>query len=278
MKLKALMSSALLSSAILWQSSSDASTVDKSPWLGNFLEFNGSLFQEHVHSNQVATRKGDFNHELYADRTTASLGFTPWPTVGLEVAINAGDTKRFHKYGFESVQGAVRYQFLDDLDYDPISLVTGVRFSYADTKRLDDLSSQDHATFESELFLSLGKEFGYFGKSYFHIWGQASGAIGSKGSPWVSNEAHLSYFYSDSIKLDIFTRGEKGYGHEQLHHGHFHSWSETDYRFQDWGILGSYTLFPDGTLSLQFTRRFLAHNYPKDAWSVQVGLQIPFGL
>ncbi len=252
---------------------SSVHSVQKEPWLGNWLEFEASLYQTHTESRSLDTKHGVKHHFLHAERTTASIEFMPLTDLTAEIELNLAKTQS-KDYGFEAIKAACRYQLLNDLTGDPVSLTGGLITSLSTPSRVKDLSSIEHGVFETEAYLSLGREFAYHDRSYYKVWALAKGGIASSGSPWVGLEAHFGRAIKGRHYIDLFIVSEKGLSSHKL--GHFHSWSRVGYRYDDIGIRYRLKEMGLGSFYVQATTRIHARYCPKNPWSLGVGIVIPF--
>src|SRR5207249_3886291 len=143
--------------------------LQKTPWLGNLFEFEGSIVQEHTQSHELDTKEGTHHRSLHSDLTKAALHFTPQIDLSVEAELNLAKTQD-HDFGFDSLKGSVRYLWLNDIAGDIISIITGAQASISPRARVADLSSQNHGVLELETYASFGKEFGYSDSGFFRTW------------------------------------------------------------------------------------------------------------
>lgn len=256
--------------------SAELVSVQNKPWLGNWLEFEASIFQTHAESHTVDTLKGTKHKFLHQDRTTASLEFMPYVDFSTELELNVAKTQK-EPYGFESVKGACRYRLLNDLRGDPVSLTAGLVASLSTPTRVRDLSSTAHGVFEAEARLAIGREFGLQEESYYKAWGLAKGGIASSGAPWIGAEVHLERVFLRNHHIDLFLRAEKGLSSNKLHHlSDFHSWSRIGYQYEELGIGYRLKEIGLGSFYIEATTRLHARFCPKHTWSARLGFIVPF--
>lgn len=255
---------------------SSLSALQKEPWLGNWLECVASLNESRTQSSTVNTASGKKHDRLYADRTIATIEFTP--LIDLATALELGLSKTQSKpYGFENVKASCRYRILDDLVSDPVSLTTGVVCALSTPRRVKGLSSCAHGVFETEGHFALGREFWQHARSYYQAWLLGFGGIASSGSPWVGFEAHLGRVIHQKHYFDLFFRFNKGLSSHKLHRlSNFHSWSRIGYEFEELGIGYRLKEIALGSCYIEATTRILARSCPSNVWSVKVGLVLPF--
>lgn len=265
-----------LTLALLFVSTSSLQALQTKPWLGNWLEFEGSLYQTHTESHHVATRHATKEKELHSELTTASLEFMPLADLSTELELDLAKTQK-KPYGFEAVKGGFRYSWLNDLAGDPVSLTTGLAISLSTASRVKDLSSKEHGVFETAVQVACGREFGYTEESYWHVWLATGAGLASSGSPWLGGEIHFKHVFQKEHSLDLFVQGEKCFSsHDLSHLSQFHSWSRVRYEYEEVGVKYAIKKEALGSLFLQLTRRIHARFCPTQTWSVQLGIDIPF--
>lgn len=256
--------------------SSQAFALEKEPWLGNWLEFEGALYQTHTQSKSVDTANGSRQKFLHAERTTASLEFMPLVNLSTEIALDFAKTQK-RAYGFEAFKAAMRYSLFNDLTGDLLSVSTGVAASLSTPSRVKDLSSVEHGVCELEAQLALGREFGYAHGGFYRVWAYGLAGVASSGSPWLSGKIELDRILHDRHFFALFFRAERGLSSQKLRHlSDFHSWSQIGYRFEELGLKYTFKQMAVGSFYLQCTTRIHARYCPKDSWSVQLGMIIPF--
>lgn len=263
-------------SAIFLLCTLELSALQKQPWLGNWLEFEASIYQTHSQSRSVDTANGSKHKFLHAERTTASIEFMPLVDFSTELELDVAKTQK-EAFGFEAIKASCRYRLLNDLTGDPVTLTAGLVTSLSTPTRVRDLSSQSHGVFEVEARLSLGREFAIHDKSYYKAWGLAKTGIASSGAPWIGLEAHFGPVIHEQHYLDLFFRAEKGLSSHKLHHlSDFHSWSRIGYQFEEVGLSYALKDVPLGTFYIEATKRLHASLCPKHTWSLRLGVDIPF--
>lgn len=260
----------------LLQFSSHLSALQVKPWLGNWLEFEASLFQKHTESTEVATNSGTKLHSLHSEATMANLGVTILPTLSAEFELDLAKTQS-HDYGFQAIKTSLRKGWLNDLGGDPVSLMTALTCSFSTPSRIKDLSATEHAVFEGDFRLSFGREFGYTEEGLYRLWAMCLVGAGSSGSPWLGGEVHFEKTFSDEHTLDLFMLVQKGLSSRRLTAvSNFHSYSRLAYEYEDAGIKYAYSQFPYGSFYVQYAKRLHARYCPKASWSIELGFMIPF--
>jgi hypothetical protein len=252
--------------------------MNRQPWLGNLYEFEGAIVQEHTHSNTVSTTHGRQHKSLHSDYTKALLSVTPSTHIHAGIELDLAKTQK-KGYGFDSFKAAMCYSWLNDIAGDAISLTTGLRASVSTASRVADLSSINHGICELEANLAIGKEFGYSGNGFYRAW--TAGFVGSagKGSPWIGAECHFERVIHDKHYMGIFLLAEKGTSsHKLSKHTHFRRWASIGYEFEDVGVRYAFKEAWLASAYIQVAKRIHAHFCPRNSWSVQIGITIPFSL
>jgi len=251
-------------------------SLEQSPWLGNWLEFEGSIYQKHTQSRRVATSHGSEKDFLHSEKTVCSLEFMPLAELSCALELDLAKTQK-KDYGFETCKTDVRYNILNDLTGDAVSLTTALGLSLSTPSRIKDLSSTEHAVFEGDLRVMCGREFGYSEEGLYRAWAMGLVGVGSSGSPWVKAKVHLEKEFKEHHRVSLFFTIERGLSSHRLHAvRNFHSYSRLGYEFEEVGI--NYTLkeIALGSLYIECTKRLHARFCPKASWSLELGFLIPF--
>ncbi len=254
----------------------ELSSLQKEPWLGNWLEFEGSMYQAHTQSRNVDTKNGTKHKQLHNDQTVAALEFTPFVDFSAEVELDFSKTQK-KSYGFEAFKGSCRYRLLNDLDGDSVSLTAGLVATLSTPSRIHDLSSQQHGVFQTEARVAVGRQFGIRKTSYYKGWGLVSYGLASSGSPWVGAELHIERVFWKHNHIDLFFRAQKGLSSSKLGNlSDFHSWSRVGYEYEELGLSFRHKVEALGSFYVEAATRVRARYCPKHTWSVQLGFNIPF--
>jgi hypothetical protein len=251
--------------------------LEREPWLGNWLEFEAALSQKHTQSHRVDTKRRVVHKKLYKEQTSAFIEFMPFEDFSAAAQLDLAKTQR-HSYGFDRVAASCRYRLLNDLIGDPVTLALGLASSLSTPSRVKDLSSNQHGVFDTEARIAFGREFIIHEGNYSKVWCQLYSGLASSGDPWLGLEAHIGQVFSHEAQhLDLFFRAERGLASHKLRHlSRFHSYSRIGYEYEEVGLSYRYKEVGLGSLYAEATTRLHAHFCPKDAWSVRLGLLIPF--
>lgn len=250
--------------------------LESQPWLGNWLEFEASLYQTHTQSHTVDTKEGTKHKFLHAEKTMAAIEFMSHVDFSTELELDLTKTQK-RSYGFEAIKASCRYRLLNDLTGDPVCLTAGLVAALSTPSRVKDLSSQQHGVFDLEGRIAFGREFGHHETSFYKTWALIKSGLASSGSGWVGGEVHVERIIHDRHHIDVFVRAEKGLSHHKLHHlSDFHSWSRIGYEYEEVGLTYSLKQIALGSFYIEGTTRLHARFCPKHTWSLRLGFMIPF--
>jgi hypothetical protein len=253
-----------------------AEAIDRSPWPGNLLEFDGEISQEHTHSDKLATKRGTKHKDLRNNITRLSIMATPLPDWSGELEASFNKSQKY-SYALDAIKVSVRKQWFNDIAGDRVSLTTGVVLASPYSKHLHDLSSDNHGNLEGEFNVGIGKEFLIEDTSYNRAWTVVYVGHALEGSPWLGASFHVERILADTHFFQLFLNAEKGYGHKKLtKHTDFKSWSRMDYQYEDIGFRYTYQMEGYGNIYGLISKRIHARFCPKNTTAVEIGLIIPF--
>lgn len=253
--------------------------IDEAPWLTPIYEFEPQVrgsYYFYPSVNCAGVDQSDSSHNQFYTLNLALTAFENW---NCEIEFQAFDTKT-HSFNFEYGRLALRTALLDDISgRAPISLAAGVIATVPVKEALFDLSCLHHWYFDGEIFLSLGKEC-----SCGPTWDKRAYLVtafgcASHGSPWIRGFAKLEKNICDTHHLRVFVEYIQGLGNNVLLTPEpFPGYARLAHHSLDAGLGYSYILFPWGTLSLDYSHRFYAQNFPDNAHRATLSLLIPFSL
>lgn len=254
-----------------------SSSLAADPWLGNWLEFEANVSESHTQSKSVDTVRGVKHKKLYQEKTTANLAFMPDVNMSAALSLDFAKTQK-KEYGFDAARASFAYRILNDLVSDPVTLTARLESALSTPSRVKDLSSNQHGVLDTKASLAVGREFIIHEGNYYKPWAVLYSGIASSGSPWIGFEAHFGKVFSHASQaLDLFFRAEKGLSsHKLFHLSHFHSYSRIGYEYEEIGASYSYKEVGLGSLYFEGTYHLHARYCPRHAWSVRLGLLIPF--
>lgn len=266
--------SALFLISLLVNSSLQALTTK--PWLGNLYEFEWQTDftysrYRRVEGAAVQLRSASNDKDLLFD-----LSFTPFTTFDVQVEVEFADTPR-QALGLRSTALQVRYQWLDDISGDPLSLTTGFNLRGVSRHSLKDVSCPYASDVNFELSLSMGKEWSNQGMWTMRTWGLTTIGIANHGFPWTRELFIWQFNWQNAHRLSLFTVGDFGFGNRQhVNVRHFDGWGKFQHQSIDIGIAYGYTISVYGILTAAYTHRLFAHNFPQSVNFFTIAYRVPF--
>jgi hypothetical protein len=255
-----------------------AFTLETEPWLGNQYEFDfESLFiYSRYHkvegaSKQLKSPSNDY--DLFFD-----LGFTPYPVFDVRAEIELAETPR-QSFNWRSAAIQGRFQWLNDIAGDPVSLTTGLNIRAVPHHSLRDVSCPYASYANYELTMSVGKEWSKEGEWTMRTYGYATAGIANHGSPWTQELFTWQFNWQDTHALSLFAAGDFGFGSKQhVNVHHFNGWGEFQHQSVDLGIAYRYQISIWGTLTVSYAHRVFAHNFPEHVNFFALAYYLPFSL
>lgn len=256
--------------------SGEGSATEYDPWLGNAyeLELRPSLiYQDYTWLSLGPHLKKYSSNDVFLN---ASLIGTV-PEGSLEVEATQARTRR-QKGDLDQLKLTGRYPLLDDVAGDPISVTAGLSLIYALSYSLKDVSSFHHGRGESELFLSVGKETPLETMWGSRWWGVFGIGIADRGSPWLRFNLSYEKRLCDQHEMRFFAHSLWGLGQKRLHLHHFHGYGPIQHQSIDLGLRYTYLLKYIGSVSVEYSYRVHAFNFPVYAHRVLAQFLYPFGI
>lgn len=252
--------------------------ADLKPWFGNEyeVELRATLLYQNYSSISIP-----FHHSIkrHANDGFITLSATyPFKRYRGEFEATAAYTQ--HQKGrWDNFRITGSYLWLDELEDDPLNLVTGIILTEPFSRALHDISSFHHGHIDGEFFLSYGKKYGCpCSKDYISRWWNVIGiGIADFGSPWIRGEAAWEYNFYDAQQLRVFVNTLWGIGKNYIDPHHFKGYGKIKHKSVDLGIRYGYTMGCWGTLNLEYARRVFAYNFPHNANLVLLEYYYPFG-
>lgn len=252
--------------------------TDLKPWFRNDCEFEArsDLLYQNYNSVSIPHHR-NFKRNENDEFITLSVIY-PFKRYCGEFEVTAAHT-RHQKYGWDNFRITGRYQWLDDTDGDPFSLVTGITLGEPYSRALHDISSFHHGHVEGELHVSFGKEYGYpCNKNYLFRWWNVTGVgVAEEGSPWVREDFAIEYNHDNRQQIRAFMNTLWGKGKKNLRIHHFKGYGSINHKSVDLGIRYGLSLGCLGTLGLQYARRVYAYNFPQNVNLVLFQYDFTFG-
>lgn len=248
------------------------------PWLGDeyAFDFQTALIYSRYHqvegaAVQLSAPKND--RDLLLD-----LSFTPSSQFDLQVEVEFAKTNSIN-WALRSAAFQGRYQVLDDIVGDPLSLTLGLSVRGATHHFLKDVSTPYASEGNLELFCSAGKEWSKEGMWTMRTYGFAAVGIANRGFPWTRELLVWENNWKDAHRLSLFTLGNFGFGNEQhVNVNRFNGWGKVQHQSLDVGIAYGYHFQIWGVLTASYTYRLFAHNFPERVSSFMVSYCVPFSM
>lgn len=257
------------------------------PWFGNNFELESranylfqtfSVLDRAGKDRPYASKDSFLTLSLGSSVDESVLALLDWPlgSLAAELELTFADT-RHRSFGVDNWRLTIRQQWLDDIDLDPISLVTGFTLTQAFTQSLRDPGSFHHGRIEFEIHAALGKETGCNESWNSRWWGIFGIGIANKGAPWLRADFSWEKKLEEELQLSLSVRSLWGLGHRKLSFP-FHGYGLINHRSIDLGIGCSYFFDIWGSLTFEYAKRVYAFNFPKWANLLVVRYDFPFGL
>ncbi len=182
-------------------------------------------------------------------------------------------------FNWRSAALQLRYQLLDDISGDPLSLTLGTNFRVVPGHSLKDVSCPYAANCNYEVTLSLGKEWSTQGFWTMRTYGFFALGVGNHGLPWTRPIFVWQNNWQNRHRLSFFTVGDFGWGGEQrVAVKHFHGWGKFHHQSIDLGLIYGYHCVAYGTFSAAYTYRVFAKNFPERVSFFTLSYNLPFSL
>lgn len=250
--------------------------ADLKPWFPRYLEIQSSAAYWHQQYNAVSEGGGSKKWKSNDDFFHLALEASYESLCG-ELEGTLASTKRRH-FGADNVSATLRYQLLDDIIGDPVSLVAGATVSQVFSQALKDVSVFHHGRIEGELHLSVGRESTSWEVWTSRWWGVGAVGVGDHGSPWLRGEFAWEKNWCNTQFLRFYAMVLGGLGENSLNVYDFDGYGPIAHRSIDVGAMYRYT-FPYGTtLSVAYARRLYAKNCPEKTNCYYFAYDYPFGL
>lgn len=257
---------------------SQGNATEYQPWLGNFYEFelrSSLMYQGYTWLSSGAHLKKYSSHDAFLNISLSNA--LPNPTIGAEIELTEARTRR-QRGDIDQLKVTGRYVWQDDIAGDPFSLTTGLSYNQAFCYSLRDVSSFHHGFSDVEIFASLGKENPEESVWNSRWWSLLAVGVAERGSAWI--RFHLDYEKRCYEKHEVkaFLHSLWGLGHKSLRIDHFHGYGSIQHQSIDFGFRYTYLLQFYGSMSLEYSYRIYARNFPSDTHQILAQLLYTFGL
>lgn len=249
---------------------------DEKPWFHEPLEmrldllYSYSFFSKVNHS--IPSSIPHFHENL--QRITYGVAYiSDWD---FQLEIETAETT-FNSGYFRSGGLLIRYQWLDDVIGDVLSVAAGLSLRGAPQKALKDITTPYARTFNIETTLSIGKEWDKLKDWKHRLWGLIAFGIGNKYSPWLRSELWYHFQMVKDHELFIAAHSYVGLGKvKEVVINHFSGWGKIQHRSIDVDIGYRYQLGIWGYLEAHYLRRVFAKSYPEEVNTFVISYHLPF--
>lgn len=252
--------------------------TDLKPWLDNIgeLQLRGNYFLQTFRSVDVPG--GPSRYKSYDHFYNFSAGGTYY-NYKAELEANFADT-RHHGFGFDNLRLTANYLFLNDVTAEsPVSLMAGLTATQAVKIALKDIGSFHHGLIETELHVSVGKEWVWWEFWTSRAWAVFGLGVADVGSPWIRADFAWEKNFCGLQKIKAFINTLWGLGHRSLHLNRpFHGYGDIRHQSIDIGLGYYYRFDFGGEISFDYSHRLHARNFPRNVNIFKVGFLYPFGL
>lgn len=260
---------------------SQASATEYAPWFGPAFLPEIRLSSAYQGFNEIDSNRRHHvypGNDFFAD-LSVSLAIDPivlWP---VSVELESILARTHHRtFGFDCFKVTGRYQWLDDIVGDPVSLTSGISMIFPFRRGLEDLSSFHHGCFEYEGHAAVGREMSCGDRWIFRQYLMTALGSSDRGSPWLRGGYYFETKLCVQYALEVFVEGLMGFGKRALHRDHFQGYGAIRHRSIEAGAKLSYQFDYEGVLSLEYRRRLYARNFPKEVNWVEITFLYPFGI
>jgi len=247
------------------------------PWLGQDLLpiLTAKYTLQHYHWVRIS------NHSVRLPSTDHFVnggGYVPYAPYSLEVEVNTAGTTA-NNFGWNDAIVTCRYQLMDDISgEDFVSAVAGVSISRARPKFVRDISTFHHGTWEYLFHGSIGKEEPCGPTWASRAWGLVGLGVANEGSVWVVSRLEYERNACDRYWYGVFLDGLFGMGCQDLVIDSFTGYGPIKHRSVNLGGEFTYSFWENGTLTLKYSFRVWAENFPAYTNLATIEFHYPFGL
>jgi len=255
-----------------------ATATEYQPWLGNLYEFelrSSLIYQGYHRLSSGSHLKAYSSNDVFLNVSLCNS--RPDPAIGLEIEAREARTRK-QGGDIDQLKITGRYVWQDDVAGDPLSLTTGLSYIQAFHNSLKDVSSFHHGFYNTELFVSIGKEKPDETLWSTRWWSLFAVGIAERGSPWIRFHLNYEKRWWENHEMKVFLHSLWGLGERHLRLLHFDGYGAIQHQSIDVGLRYSYLLEFYGSASLEYSYRIYARNFPVYTHHVLARLLYTFGL
>lgn len=250
--------------------------TDLIPWTRVDLELYPKAEYQFEHYDRVDSSSHSEHHHDNANFVTLGIG-TSYSVWSGEIETTVANTRRT-SFFLDNVSVTGRYQLLDDILGDPVSLIAGITLTRATDVALHDISCFHHGQNELEAHIAIGKERPCRATWTSRGWGAFVYGIGDHGSPWMRAICAWEKNFGETLHARVFVKGCYGFGGNSLNPHHFRGYGPIRHRSVDLGARLLKISDCYGQFELEYAYRVYAVNFPKSASFLTLAYLYPFGL
>lgn len=247
--------------------------TDLKPWLTPDMQFRYSVNELVQFYQTIETPNKCLRYHSVDSFTTLGLELSGFSYSG-ELEVTIANTRR-QFFGCDNIRFTARYQLLDDILGDFVSAVAGVTVTQAFTNSLHDPSSFHHGILEAEAHFSVGQESICLDTWRTRWWGVAGIGCGDHGSPWLHGFAAWEINALDTRYFRIFAETLWGLGRNNFSFP-FRGYGSIRHQSVDLGGRFTYIFDIGAELSLEYSFRVYARNFPNHTNRFQLKFEYPF--
>lgn len=252
--------------------------LHKEPWFGPMLEFELDSSYANYRFRSVQNGAPNLQGLLVDQDLCWNLSFVPWSTISFDMEFDVAHTSQIN-WSYRSAAGQLRYQVLDDIVGDPVSLVVGFAFRNVSKRLLRSVSTIYHGMANFEGNITVGKE---WAKGLDWQWrsfiSQAFGSANT-GSIYSYTRFALERNLWNVHFFSFLADGYFGFGSRRfVPTDDFHGWGLYRHKSVQLAVKYRVNFSVYGSLSLEYMRTVYARTYPENANLFVVSYDLPFSL
>lgn len=196
----------------------------------------------------------------------------------IQIETTLADTEH-RSFGVDNLRVTARFQLMDDISGDSVSVIAGITGTQAFRQGLDDPGSFHHGLLEGEAHLSVGQEFAreqYWDWRWWSVLGVGQADVGYS---WFRASFYCEKSFCLKHRVTALVNTLWGMGHDNfVLDRHFSGYGKIRHQSVDAGLRYGYWFDCGAELSAEYVRRVYAKNFPENANRYRVSLLYPFGL
>lgn len=251
--------------------------IDYKPWYGRIFEIDASadiLMQGFTH---VDTKHGSGKHSEFDAFIDLSASMEVWDGIAAQLEVIAAQTREHH-FNMDAIRLTGKYQWLNDIIGDPVSLSTGLTLSTIFPACRRNLATFDHGGIGCEGHIAVGREVSCMQFWTSRLWGVFAMGIADVGSPWLRANFAWEHNWWDRHRLELAADTIWGLGRNGLDLHHFHGYGPVQYQAVDLALRYNYQFDCGLVLGAGYGYRVYARYAPENVNFVMLRIMYPFGL